>query len=52
VFSKRIVNYREKLGGFISKEQIREVYGISNELYQSIESQLVFRWKWDKENKY
>jgi len=41
VFSKRIVNYREKLGGFISKEQIREVYGISNELYQSIESQLV-----------
>ncbi|HPX76102.1 MAG TPA: helix-hairpin-helix domain-containing protein [Bacteroidales bacterium] len=41
VFSKRIVNYREKLGGFVSKEQIKEVYGISNELYENIEANLI-----------
>jgi competence ComEA-like helix-hairpin-helix protein len=36
--SKRIVKYRDLLGGFISKEQIREVYGLDStvihELFQ------------------
>ncbi len=35
-YSKRIVAYREKLGGFISVEQLREVYGMTDELYNSI----------------
>ncbi|MDD3876872.1 MAG: helix-hairpin-helix domain-containing protein [Bacteroidales bacterium] len=35
--SSRIVNYREKLGGFLSKEQILEVYGIDTSLFKSIE---------------
>jgi len=35
-YSKRIVAYREKLGGFISVEQLREVYGITDEIYNSI----------------
>ena len=35
-YSKRIVAYREKLGGFIAVEQIREVYGMTDELYNSI----------------
>ncbi|MCK9498081.1 MAG: helix-hairpin-helix domain-containing protein [Bacteroidales bacterium] len=40
-YSKNIVTYREKLGGFISKEQIQEVKDFSPELYESIEAQLV-----------
>ncbi|MGE0560970.1 MAG: ComEA family DNA-binding protein [Flavobacteriales bacterium] len=35
-FSKRIVNYRESLGGFISTEQLKEVYGINDEIFNSI----------------
>lgn len=35
-YSKRIVAYREKLGGFIAVEQVREVYGMTDELYNSI----------------
>lgn len=35
-FAKRIVAYREKLGGFFTVEQIREVYGMSDELYNGI----------------
>ena len=34
VLSKRIVEYREKLGGFYSVEQIKEVRGISDSLWQ------------------
>lgn len=41
VFAKRIIEYREKLGGFYSKEQIKEVYGINDSLYAYIESNLV-----------
>jgi len=37
VFSKRIIKYRTLLGGFIRKEQLREVYGIDKELYDKIE---------------
>ena len=35
-YSKRIVAYREKLGGFVSVGQLREVYGITDELYNNI----------------
>lgn len=40
VFANRIVKFRDALGGFHSKEQLREVYGLSEELYASIEGQL------------
>ena len=33
VLSKRIIKYRNLLGGYVSKEQLKEVYGISLELY-------------------
>lgn len=32
-YSKRIVKYREALGGFIKIEQLKEVYGISEDIY-------------------
>ncbi len=32
----KIYNYREKLGGFISIEQIKETYGLTDSLYQII----------------
>ena len=37
VFSCRIVEYREKLGGFADKNQLKEVYGIKPEIYDQIE---------------
>jgi DNA uptake protein ComE-like DNA-binding protein len=40
VLSKRIVKYRYLLGGFIHKEQLLEVYGISNENYGQISRQV------------
>ena len=36
-YSRRIVKYRNLLGGFVAKEQLAEVYGISDSLYQSLE---------------
>ncbi|MEG1909767.1 MAG: helix-hairpin-helix domain-containing protein, partial [Bacteroidales bacterium] len=35
-YAKRIFNYRQKLGGFVRKEQLLEVWGIDSALYQSI----------------
>lgn len=35
-FAKRIVKYRELLGGYYSVEQLREVYGIDEEKYQAL----------------
>lgn len=40
VLSERIVKYRSKLGGFYTKEQLKEVYGISDTLYLNINRQL------------
>lgn len=40
VLASRIVRYREKIGGFYSKSQLKEVYGISDTLYQFLESYL------------
>lgn len=41
VLSKRIVDYREALGGFHSIEQIRTVYGLEDSVFQKITPQLV-----------
>lgn len=35
-FAKRIVKFRDLLGGFYSADQIREVYGIDEERYTSL----------------
>ncbi len=35
-FSKRIIKYRESLGGFVKLEQLKEVYGITDEIYNQI----------------
>lgn len=39
-FAKRIVKYREKLGGFYKKEQLLEVYGIDTSKYNEIKEQI------------
>lgn len=36
VFARRIVKYRTLLGGYVAKEQLREVYGMTDELYNRI----------------
>lgn len=36
VLSKRIVTFREKLGGFFSVEQVREVYGLKDSVWHVI----------------
>lgn len=40
-FSRRIVNYRNKLGGFIHVEQLKEVYGLPDSTYLHISPRLV-----------
>ncbi|MDD4148707.1 MAG: helix-hairpin-helix domain-containing protein [Bacteroidales bacterium] len=40
-YSKRIVEYRDKLGGFISVEQIMEVYGFTDELYETVKNSFI-----------
>ncbi|QTE36769.1 helix-hairpin-helix domain-containing protein [Mucilaginibacter gossypii] len=37
-FARRIVHYRERIGGFYNKEQLKEVYGIDKEKYGQIET--------------
>jgi competence protein ComEA len=39
--ARRIFNYRERLGGFIRKNQLLEVYGIDSNIYKQMESQLI-----------
>ncbi len=39
-FAKRIIYYRERLGGFIAKEQIKEVFGIDDLKYDEIKGQV------------
>lgn len=36
VYASRIVRYRKLLGGFVSLEQLREVYGISDSLFNEL----------------
>lgn len=40
VFSERIINYRERLGGFYEKNQLIEVWGIDEELINNISNQI------------
>lgn len=35
-YARRIINYRDQLGGFYRKEQLQEVYGMYEELYERI----------------
>jgi DNA uptake protein ComE-like DNA-binding protein len=37
-FAKRIIKYRDILGGFIRKEQLLEVYGLDKEKYDALSS--------------
>ena len=39
-FASRIVRYRNRLGGFYRKEQLREVYGLDSALYQRLQNQI------------
>ncbi len=37
-FARRIANYRKKLGGFVKKEQLLEVYGMDSTRYAQIQA--------------
>ncbi|RYU89983.1 hypothetical protein EWM62_10585 [Mucilaginibacter terrigena] len=39
-FSKRIIYYRERLGGFVNKEQLKEVFGMDDLKYKEIAGQV------------
>ncbi len=39
--ASRVIKYRSRLGGFVSKEQIREVWGFPDSTFQNLEEQLV-----------
>jgi hypothetical protein len=41
VFSTRIIRYRDILGGYVRLSQLKEVYGLDNEIYMSIEPYLL-----------
>jgi DNA uptake protein ComE-like DNA-binding protein len=43
--SHNIINYRERLGGFVRKEQLMEVWGIDAERYAQIESAFIIDQK-------
>jgi competence ComEA-like helix-hairpin-helix protein len=40
-YAKRIVEYRTILGGFLNVEQLMEVYGLTEELYQQIKDKFI-----------
>lgn len=39
-FARRIFSYRERLGGFVSKQQLMEVYGLDSTKLREVESQI------------
>ncbi|OOQ61004.1 ComEA family DNA-binding protein [Mucilaginibacter pedocola] len=39
-FAKRIIYYRERLGGFVNKEQLKEVFGIDDLKYDELKTQI------------
>jgi competence protein ComEA len=43
--ANRIVNYREKLGGFYKVEQIKETFGLQDSTFQKIKDRLVLSTK-------
>ncbi len=40
VLSKRVIKFRDKLGGFYQLDQLKEVYGLPGETYAAIENKL------------
>ncbi len=40
VYSKRIIKFRDKLGGFYSVQQINDIYGIEDSLFKTLEPYL------------
>jgi competence protein ComEA len=43
VLAARVVKFRDKIGGFLSVEQVRKTYGISDSLFSAIVPYLVFQ---------
>jgi competence protein ComEA len=43
VLAARVVKFRDKIGGFLSVEQVRKTYGISDSLFSVIVPYLVFK---------
>jgi competence ComEA-like helix-hairpin-helix protein len=41
-YARRIVNFRTKLGGFVSVEQVAETYGLPDSVFQKVKEQLRF----------
>jgi competence protein ComEA len=41
-FARRIINFRNKLGGFVSVDQIAETYGLPDSTFQTIKPRLSF----------
>jgi competence ComEA-like helix-hairpin-helix protein len=41
VLSLRIVKYRDKLGGFVNIDQLKEVYGLPPETFENIKSKVI-----------
>ena len=39
-FARRIINYRNRLRGFINKEQLKEVYGMDDDRYAEMQAQV------------
>jgi competence protein ComEA len=39
-FAQRITQYRKRLGGFLNKEQLKEIYGFDEEKYSQIKEQV------------
>lgn len=39
-FAQRILEYRKRLGGFLNKEQLKEVYGLDEEKFNQIKNQI------------
>lgn len=40
ILSGRIIRYREKLGGFVQEEQLKEVYGINSALFDKLSGKI------------
>lgn len=43
VFAKRIYNYGKRLGGYCSKEQLKEVKGINDTVFEKISPQIILK---------
>jgi competence protein ComEA len=39
-FARRIISYRDRLGGFYKKEQLKEVFGLDSEKYAGLQSEV------------